>query len=535
MELIQHHCKNCGGELAPYGSDKLKCTFCGTIFDTVSAEKHTKQMKDLFDETKQEAINNLRRNLYNAVNAEYISSTQVHEICVSLKKYLPDDFQANFYDIASGSNVRQITRSIRDIDVEAHYEDLDGAVEYLIRSMQPEYLLELNNLVERAYKMRDLAKFEKYSTEISKEAEKVQLGIYETKLPREVFVAYSSKDMDKVSMLVEILEAQGMKCFVAARNLRHGKGSVENYDKALKEAIDHCRSFVFISSRNSRSIGCDALGIEIPYVQKKDIENAPAEYRNNYAAIPHKYKKPRVEYRVEESHGLTAADAITNEFFDGYERVYSPDEVAQRIMKQLLQTPDIEAPAKPQSSSASKKYCAACGTENDMATKFCGQCGNTQFFNSLADFVKATNQQQEALRQEAERAKKAAEEDILAAKRRAEQAQREAEQAQREAAEAKKQAKYSSNSGSSSYGYSPYSSSQSHTTKSSKNFFVTLILCYVFGMFGAHRFYVGKKKSGKLYLCSLGILGIGWIIDLLCILLGKFEDAYGYAISYKKE
>lgn len=352
-------------------------------------------MRELFDEAKQELINNLRRNLYDAVNAEYISSTDVKNACTDIKKYLPDDFQANFYEVAVSNNVKRITQYIRKIDVEENYDEIECAVRFLIKSLQVEYLLELNNLVERAYKQRDLQLFEKFATQVSVEAEKVQMGVYETKLPREVFVAYSSKDMTKVSELVEVLEGQGIKCFVAARNLRHGKGSVENYDKALKEAMDHCKSFVFVSSMNSRSLSCDALEIELPYIQSKDTENAPAEFRNSYTAIPHRFKKPRVEYRIEESRGFNAADEITNEFFDGYERVYSPEEVAKRIMKQIVSVPGDHSSmqsAGATASSALKKYCVNCGQENVAETNFCSKCGKTDFVADIGEFIKIKNQ-----------------------------------------------------------------------------------------------------------------------------------------------
>ena len=42
-------------------------------------------------------------------------------------------------------------------------------------------------------------------------------------------------------------------------------------------------------------------------------------------------------------------------------------------------------------------------------------------------------------------------------------------------------------------------------------------ILWVFGFTGAHRFYYGKKLTGILYFCSLGLLGIGWIIDAFLI------------------
>lgn len=41
-----------------------------------------------------------------------------------------------------------------------------------------------------------------------------------------------------------------------------------------------------------------------------------------------------------------------------------------------------------------------------------------------------------------------------------------------------------------------------------------LVLCILFGYLGAHRFYVRMWGSGILYLCSLGLLLIGWMHDI---------------------
>ena len=49
---------------------------------------------------------------------------------------------------------------------------------------------------------------------------------------------------------------------------------------------------------------------------------------------------------------------------------------------------------------------------------------------------------------------------------------------------------------------------------------IAILLCVLFGTFGAHRFYEGKIASGILYACTAGLGGIGWVIDLI-ILLGK--------------
>jgi TM2 domain-containing membrane protein YozV len=42
-------------------------------------------------------------------------------------------------------------------------------------------------------------------------------------------------------------------------------------------------------------------------------------------------------------------------------------------------------------------------------------------------------------------------------------------------------------------------------------------LLWIFGFTGAHRFYYGRPKTGTLWYCTAGLLGIGWLIDLFLI------------------
>jgi len=42
-------------------------------------------------------------------------------------------------------------------------------------------------------------------------------------------------------------------------------------------------------------------------------------------------------------------------------------------------------------------------------------------------------------------------------------------------------------------------------------------LLWIFGFIGAHRFYYGRPISGTIYFFTLGLLFIGWIVDLFLI------------------
>ncbi|MBQ8305372.1 MAG: NINE protein [Blautia sp.] len=53
------------------------------------------------------------------------------------------------------------------------------------------------------------------------------------------------------------------------------------------------------------------------------------------------------------------------------------------------------------------------------------------------------------------------------------------------------------------------------------------LLCFFFGVFGAHYFYVRRIGMGFLYLCTFGLFGIGYVIDIIRILCGTFRDSEG--------
>ncbi len=61
--------------------------------------------------------------------------------------------------------------------------------------------------------------------------------------------------------------------------------------------------------------------------------------------------------------------------------------------------------------------------------------------------------------------------------------------------------------------------------RSPKSRGVALFLCFFLGIFGVHYFYVGRPGMGLLYLLTFGFGGIGWLIDMIRILLGVFRDS----------
>ncbi|EEF58028.1 TM2 domain-containing protein [Pedosphaera parvula] len=62
------------------------------------------------------------------------------------------------------------------------------------------------------------------------------------------------------------------------------------------------------------------------------------------------------------------------------------------------------------------------------------------------------------------------------------------------------------------------------TEKSDKKRLIAFLLCFFLGVFGAHRFYVGKAGTAILQIFTFGGLGIWCLVDVIMILTGSFKD-----------
>lgn len=68
-------------------------------------------------------------------------------------------------------------------------------------------------------------------------------------------------------------------------------------------------------------------------------------------------------------------------------------------------------------------------------------------------------------------------------------------------------------------------------TASPKSRLIALLLCIFLGFFGAHRFYVGRIWLGLLYFFTIGLLGVGWLVDIVLLLMGTMRDRNWLPVS----
>lgn len=68
-------------------------------------------------------------------------------------------------------------------------------------------------------------------------------------------------------------------------------------------------------------------------------------------------------------------------------------------------------------------------------------------------------------------------------------------------------------------------STSSTTTSKRIDKSVALLLCIFLGYLGMHKFYEGKVGMGILYIFTMGLFGVGWILDII-IIAGKPNPYY---------
>lgn len=385
MQYEEIRCRVCGSEqLEKQGDGTYVCKHCRAHFRENDLKEYKEAIRGELREVVTEAlvmqraqdIANSRRNLFEAIQEEYTDSYKIVGYCRDLKKLMPNDFQANCFEVLNNGRKKEINAMLAGVDSKGEGRFyIKDMLDFMAKSLTPANLLPLKGLIDRTM---DGTEKTEYLNKIEEEAGKYEAGLYSPNVPRKAFIAYSSKDMAIVIPLVGYLESVGISCFVALRNMRHGRGAVENYEDILQRAMHNCKSFVFVSTRNSRRFDCDAMEKEIPYIQ--DYEP----------------KVKRIEYLVDDyGENEGAAKALLKEFFGVSEWVRNPEDLPLRIR-------GLES-SKPVAQAA-VKYCLFCGEENIMTAISCKRCEKREF--GTKDEYEARQEElkcQEAERRETER------------------------------------------------------------------------------------------------------------------------------------
>ena len=265
-------CPRCGETLVKKG-DKLECPYCGAAYEDDSFEKAAETLQNLLSEENQRKIANARRLLWDATHEPFPSKNRVLEQAHLVLSFDSDDPLAKIYKHSHDENPTKL------IDILTHLQ-VDPAtageiLRWLLNPLNPRVEGAMIDFADRHFKNKERTE---WRSKIEEEMAKERAGFYQTSIGRDVFLCYSSADMPLVIQTLNLLERNGFECFAAFRNLRHGKGSAENYKAAIEDAMRHCSVLVFLSSKHSRSFQCDALTVELAYLTEKLPSMQRVEY-----------------------------------------------------------------------------------------------------------------------------------------------------------------------------------------------------------------------------------------------------------------
>ena len=353
MQLIK--CPLCGNtdmliKVDDAGNGSWRCGCCDSNFTERLAKREYEKLEaaieagiasigsvvsEALKQERERKYDNLRSMLINKVKAPYVDSKAIVEICRDILAIVPDDFLADFLEVANSAAHDEVAEYIKRIDVEENAVYMELVLDFIIRSLTEKYIVPTAALLDRCARIFTPVKKKEYFTRFEQEAQRVQEGLYSLAHQRDVFLAYSGKDLTEVIRILEYVEYNGFTCFAAFRNLQHGRDAVAKYEEALKTAIDHCTVFLFVSSVNSRSFYCDAFSKEMVYVRDSEMKKH-SECRT-YAQIPSKYKKLRIEYRLD-NHPTRATDRDMRDFFSGLTYVEDLDTLIDRLAECLSPT-----------------------------------------------------------------------------------------------------------------------------------------------------------------------------------------------------
>jgi hypothetical protein len=236
--MNQAKCTTCGAGLTIKRGDKTcVCEYCQSTNIVENALALGKVEVDVTEDIKR-----LRENL--TIFVQQNSIDEILRVSQKLLDWIPQDFVA-LYFFGYAKQQQNQPRFLYDFYKEAPLhteEDLKIVAHHLMRYS------------ELRDKVRVITFFEVHAPKLVKQYEQIHKEREDQEdhyanIPRDIFVCFSSFDVEIAHSVVEELEADGNTCWISTRNLR--PEDAENYWNNIENAIRNTSLFVVISSANS--------------------------------------------------------------------------------------------------------------------------------------------------------------------------------------------------------------------------------------------------------------------------------------------
>ena len=412
----QIKCRVCGEDLKEQESGIFKCNYCGAEYKRQDVEAYLKKIElsiksgvtDALVKQRDCDIGTLRHNLNRELERKVIRKGRVIELCNGILELLGEDMQAECFKILSEAepDPNEVIERLNRINVNSYELYLvKDILNYIFEHVyiNKKYLAAISDLIHRAYEVGD-ERYQNFSEEFEKAVEKEKYDVYDTTKKRVAFIAHATEDRELAFKLVDKIEGRLLPdaCFISERNLKHASAS--EYDTKMPEAIENCAIFVLVSSKYSRDRACGTRReMNVVISNDESAWRARPEYESKYDSydkIPEKYKKHRLEWRLDPKGGdRTEGGNYAKLFFGTQDWLTDIDKVADKIIEMwndiLTAQPPIETQA------AKKKICLNCGTETNLEDQYCPKCGGASFVATNKEYLKIKEERAEAAVREA--------------------------------------------------------------------------------------------------------------------------------------
>jgi hypothetical protein len=295
--MNQAKCTTCGAGLTIKKGDKTcVCEYCQSTNIVENALALGKVEVDVTEDIKK-----LRENLKTFVQQNSID--EILRVSQKLLDWIPQDFVA-LYFFGYAKQQQNQPRFLYDFysKPSSHTEDeLSLVLEHLRRYSElrdKRRIIDFLNVVA--------PEFVSQYNSVHKEREDQE--DHYANIPRDVFVCFSSFDVEVAKAVVDELEADGNTCWISTRNLR--PEDAENYWKNIENAIQNSALFLVVSSADS--------------MRSKDVHQE--------VELAQKYQKRLIEFKVDDRPHNT----LFKHVFDGNKWVKGSKETKQSY-KGLLQ------------------------------------------------------------------------------------------------------------------------------------------------------------------------------------------------------
>jgi len=269
-------CTTCGSELTvPDSRGTRKCPVCGNTYVGEYAVKLAKVEVDRTAELK-----NNRQML--AMAMKHNDAKSICDFASSILQIIPEDYSAN-YCFAFGQYLHNNPGYLYEfLDTNKSlytFEELDNVLTHLFGHSALSDRNKIEAYLESLKNIDTDSAIESYHHIYQKRRR--QEDMYDM-YPRDVFLSYHIDDQRIAERTVEVLEAEGYKCWAEYRNFNPDNRT--NYKENINAAIASCRVFIVVSDEaammspkvkaemnTALALGKEKLEFKIDYSQPTNL------------------------------------------------------------------------------------------------------------------------------------------------------------------------------------------------------------------------------------------------------------------------